>query len=400
MMQQEQELHISIRSLLESSFPCLRRTVRKNLARLTGAFLQLAWSVRFGYGGLHLTSIARVLPEGKKFKSSYKWLSRFLKCKYFDASSLAECMLGVVLGKKPPRWVIVLVDQTTVNGVEVVNAAIPFQGRAVPIAWVDFEYPWEKVFPTSQNTIERYLLTWLGQAVPRGVRLILVFDRGYARVELIKDLKEGGQPFLIRARRNVLVQVKVQGRRRWRSLGRLPHRQGHATRYTHVLYHSQKAEPVDVIVYREKGFREPWFLIVPPDSQSWLPSVEVVRLYRQRMQIEQCFRDWKSHLGLRGLHLEVDKSERLLRVLMGFTLAYLMVLLLGSDPLAEKLRPYFEQERRKLRHGTRKVLSVLSIALHVLSDPRWQQQAQNRLVQILSRLAQGRGVTLLPAFSP
>src|SRR5438132_4484373 len=256
-MQQDHQLHASIRSLIESYFSCLRRPVRKNLARLTCAFLHLAWSIRFGYGGLHLTSIARVLPEGKKFKSSYKWLSRFLKCKYFDASSLAECMLAVILGNKPPGWVIVLVDQTTVNGVEVVNAAIPFQGRAVPVAWVDFEYPWKTVNPASQNTIERYLLTWLGLAVPRGVRLILIFDRGYARVELIKDLKHGQQPFLIRARRKVIVRTKVRGRQRRLSLGRLPHRMGRPLRYRHVLYHSQKAEPVDVIVYRGKGFQEP-----------------------------------------------------------------------------------------------------------------------------------------------
>ena len=399
-MNQESDLLSAIRQLVDTHFANLRRTVRKNLSRLTCAFLHLAWSVRFGYGGLHLTSIARVLPDGKKFKSSYKWLSRFLKCKYFDASSLAQCMLAVILGEKPPRWVIVLVDQTSVNGVEVVNAAIPFQGRAVPVAWVDFEYPWKTITPASQNTIERYMLTWLVQAAPRGVRLILVFDRGYARVELIKDLKDGRQPFLIRGRRNVLVQAKVQGRQQRRSLGRLPHRMGRATRYAHVLYHSQKAEPVDVIVYHEKGFQEPWFLIVPPDSESWLPTEEVVRLYRQRMQIEQCFRDWKSHLGLRGLHLEVNKSERLLRVLMGFTLAYLLVLLLGTDPLTEKLRPYFERERRKPRHGTRKVLSVLSLAIHVLSDSRWQQHARTRLMKILSRLARGHGVTLLPAFSP
>ncbi|PYT71224.1 MAG: hypothetical protein DMG39_13710, partial [Acidobacteria bacterium] len=149
-MNQEKDLLSAVRELVDAHFSDLRRTVHKNLARLTCAFLHLAWSIRFGYGGLHLTSIARVLPQGKKFKSSYKWLSRFLKCKFFDASSLAECMLAVILGNKTPGWVIVLVDQTTVNGVEVVNAAIPFQGRAVPVAWVDF-------------------------------------DRGYARVELIKD---------------------------------------------------------------------------------------------------------------------------------------------------------------------------------------------------------------------
>jgi len=228
----------------------------------------------------------------------------------------------------------------------------------------------------------------------------LIFDRGYARVELIKDLKHGQQPFLIRGRHKVIVQTKVRGRQRRLSLGRLPHRMGRPLRYRHVLYHSQKAEPVDVIVYRGKGFQEPWFLIVPPDSEAWLPTEEVVGLYRQRMQIEQCFRDWKSHLGLRGLHLQVQKSERLLRVLMGFTLAYLIVLLLGADPFAEQLRPHFEQQRRKPRHGTRRVLSVLSIALYLLSDSRWEQRARKRLIEILARLAQGRGVALLPAFSP
>src|SRR5256885_8595045 len=114
-------------------------------------------------------------------------------------------MVAVILGNKPPGWVIVLVDQTTVNGVAVVQAAIPFQGRAVPVAWVDFEYPWKTVNPVSQNTIERYLLTWLGLAVPPGVRLVFIFFRGSARVQVIKDLKHGQQPFLIRGRRKGIV---------------------------------------------------------------------------------------------------------------------------------------------------------------------------------------------------
>jgi hypothetical protein len=399
-MNHEADLFRAVALLLEAYFSCLRRTVRKNLTRLTCAFLRLALSVRLGYGGLHLTSVARVLPAGRRFKSSYKWLSRFLKCKYFDPSSLAECMLALVLGEKPPPWVIVLVDQTTLNGVEVVNAAIPFRGRAVPVAWVDFEYPWKTLRPPSQNTIERYLFTWLVESAPAPVRLILVFDRGYARVELIKDFNHARQPFLIRAPGKVIVRTRVRDRTRRLSLNRLPHRSGRPLRYRHALYHSQKAEPVDIIVYRERGFHQPWFLLVPPDSEAWLPTEEVGRLYRQRMQIEQCFRDWKSHLGLRGLHLEVQKSERLLRLLMGFTLAYLIVLLLGQDPLAQQLRPFFQQARRCSRHGTCQILSVLSMALYLLSDPRWQQQARNRLTQILSRLAQGRGVALLPAFSP
>ncbi|MBI4445492.1 MAG: hypothetical protein HY645_06225, partial [Acidobacteria bacterium] len=40
-------------------------------------------------------------------------------------------------------------------------------------------------------------------------------------------------------------------------------------------------------------------------------------------------------LGLRGLELQVNKSERLLRLLMAFTLADLLTLLPGQDELAQ-----------------------------------------------------------------
>ncbi len=113
--------------------------------------------------------------------------------------------------------------------------------------------------------MERYLLTWLADAAPPSARLILVLDRGYARVELVKDLNRSRQPFLIRAAGKVIVQAEVLGRRQRISLGRLPHRSGRAIRYRHVLYYSREAEPVDVIVYREPGFQGACFLLVPPD---------------------------------------------------------------------------------------------------------------------------------------
>ena len=47
MMKQEKG-QAAVGSLVEGYFSCLRRTVRKKLTRLTGAFLSLALSVRFG----------------------------------------------------------------------------------------------------------------------------------------------------------------------------------------------------------------------------------------------------------------------------------------------------------------------------------------------------------------
>jgi hypothetical protein len=46
-MKRNPTLYEVIRSLVEAYFPLLRRTVRKNLAGLTTAFVDLALSVRF-----------------------------------------------------------------------------------------------------------------------------------------------------------------------------------------------------------------------------------------------------------------------------------------------------------------------------------------------------------------
>src|SRR3546814_4573873 len=59
--------------------------------------------------------------------------------------------------------------------------------------------------------------------------------------------------------------------------------------------------PVDVIALHDPTFQEPWWLIVPPDSELVLPTALVVTLYRERMQVEHTFRDFKTHLGLREI---------------------------------------------------------------------------------------------------
>ncbi len=85
---------------------------------------------------------------------------------------------------------------------------------------------------------------------------------------------------------------------------------------------------------------------------------------------------------------------------MAFTLAYLLVRLLGQDPLAETARPYFESPRRRPRHDTRKVLSALSVAPYMLATPRWASRALRSFIEILACTTRGRGVSGLTAFSP
>ena len=85
-----------------------------------------------------------------------------------------------------------------------------------------------------------------------------------------------------RGRRDVIVEYKQDGQSKRKSLGRLRHRQGKAKRYCNIFKHPDKEKvKVDIVVYREKGFQEPWFLIVPAGSENILPTEVVVQWYRK-----------------------------------------------------------------------------------------------------------------------
>ena len=69
------------------------------------------------------------------------------------------------------------------------------------------------------------------------------------------------------------------------------------------------------------------------------------------MSIEQGFRDWKTNLGVRGLIFRsVDPAPYLTRMLLAFSLCYLICLALGATEKAREVRAFVEIPRRKPRH--------------------------------------------------
>jgi len=107
------------------------------------------------------------------------------------------------------------------------------------------------------------------------------------------------------------------------------------------------------------------------------------------MRIEQGFRDWKTHLGVRGLKLQRNRAVRLGRLLLALALAYICLLLLGSHEWVQSQRLRFETLRRQPRHGTCRTLSVLSHAMLFLAAPDLAQQAMNLLLRLIAALARG-----------
>jgi len=109
------------------------------------------------------------------------------------------------------------------------------------------------------------------------------------------------------------------------------------------------------------------------------------------MSIEQGFRDWRNHLGVRGLvYYGENPAPRLTRLLFTFSLSYLLCLALCTTEEAQVVKAFVEIKRRKPRHGNTRTLSVLSIGILRLSLKKFSRQADGELLRILHRLFRGK----------
>jgi len=363
----------------------IRVTILKNIALVTYGLITLFQGARGGNGWLSKAALARCLPLGTGPKEREQRLYRFLDNTRLTPELLIPLHIALACGTKVRDRLPMVLDQTTIRGIETLLIGLVFEGRVLPIAFCCFM---KKFIYKSQNILEHSLILAAMSCFPVEFRPLLILDRGYARVALFIHLREDGIPFLCRAKRSVMVYL--QGQAKGKTLGRFKIKPGQLLRYS-VLYHSQKKEPLDLIIYFGKGYKEPWYLLVP--SGTSLTAEEIVELYAKRMSIEQGFRDWKTHLGVRGLIFYGDNpAPRLTRLLLAFSLSYLLCLALGSTKEAQFVRAFVEIKRRKPRHGTTRTLSVLSIGILRLSLKKFSKQAYRHLLRMISRLVRGRGV--------
>jgi len=364
-MQDYQKWQVEFEEVLNKDFPCLSRPTVKNLIHLVFALIMLLRTPRGWYGKISLSGIARTFPSEGTLKSRYKRLHRFLDNSHFKIQDLSPGLTHLAKGKEEGGLLPLAIDQTAIGDVQVLVGSYPIKARAIPIAMTTFEYGNIK---KSQNYIEEGFLVKLASSLPKDLRPVWIMDRGYGRASLLKFCRLYNYHYIIRGRRDVTVEYREKEKICRKSLGRLKHRQGKAKRYSGALYQGKSKEKVDIIVYREKGFKEPWFLLVPAFSERLLPTELVIEWYRARMNIETSFRDFKSLLGVRGISLKVRKAERLDRLLAGIVLLYILLLVLGVSELGEELRKKLEIVRHRARHGTRRTLSVLSLALMAITD--------------------------------
>jgi len=204
-------------------------------------------------------------PKGVPLKTKFKRLSRFLRNRWFTPEVMTPQLVRLTLGQRAPRLVPVLVDQTTVAGVQVLMAGTLFSGRVLPVAFTCFTYDGIR---HSQNKIETGLIALIQASFPSGSAPVFIADRAYGRSQLLEARQEMDAWHVLRCKGRVMVGHRGKPM----MLNRLNYRVGWPSRYRALLYHQKKRLAVDGVIYRGRGFQDTWYLLVPAGSEKALPT--------------------------------------------------------------------------------------------------------------------------------
>ena len=288
--------------------PCLKNTILVIIA------ITLAETFR-------LNAIARCLPLKVSDKQKQKHLLRFLERDYPIPSVMKQWALFVLrkVYSKTKSKVVLLIDETDLLfSYKAIVVAIPFRMRAIPIYWHIYtnEQIQDLVYKSHNTLIWDFLdhLTKVQkQALGKRRRFIWLFDRGFADVKLMIRLKRANIHFIIRVKKNVGVEVLGY-------VGTLKHfnKRGY---FENIVYHKDKRIQVNLFCAWDENEEEPMLLV---SNQ----SAALLLLYRQRMKIEEAFRDLKSLFGFRNLVLKDDSQQRVellwLMCIMSMGLSFLL----------------------------------------------------------------------------
>lgn len=237
------------------------------------------------------------------------------------------------------KWFPVLIDNTFVpnntlgvltktqsdqekarKGFFILSAALPVRGRAISF----FQHHWRytqishMVEYSFNNLIAVQLIkikTLLKQVLSKAV---FIMDRGFGYEYFFKKFIELEVNYVVRIRDLNTNVVLARGKKKIK-LKDLAARSSEPIVYK-VLYKSKT--PINVVFSKKRN--SIWALATNLDD----PKV-IIDLYRQRMKIEECFKDWKS-TGFNIEKIQILQWDVLPKMIWCVVVAHLLLYLLGE----------------------------------------------------------------------
>ena len=323
---------------------------------------------------LTLTELARHFPGAERIAAPLKRFDRLLSNAQVQALRVSCYQAAILWLLRMPRPALI-VDWSEVKSDgrwHLLRAAVVARGRTLTV--------YEEVHPTAtlgSPRVEAAFLKRLKALLPAGIRPILVTDAGF-RVPWFRAVEALGWHWVGRVRHRSRVKFLESSRSeqgwiasktlytrataravsfgevalteskhflcRLALVRRRPRGRVHRTRYGQRARGGYSRK----IAARE---REPW-LLAASVSLAELSAAEIVALYTKRMQIEQSFRDLKSHRYGAAFEDTLTRDPRRLEMLLLIhMLATLAAWLEGLAIVTASLIAQPVLTKRRVRHS-------------------------------------------------
>ena len=357
----------------------LQQRVRRGLSFMHAQRQQALWRVVEALlkgGKLWLSSLGRFRGSPGQDKHGIKAVDRLLGNLALRREKLRVYRAMAAWTLRRMHNPIVLVDITEIRpGVCALTASIALSGRSLPL----YGIVRRKETVTRRRTAGTFL-NQLGSILPDSVVPIIITDAGFES-PWFDEVERRGWHYVGRVRHQTRFhyrdqwvsaqQLHVLATNRARSLGRLrfPRHKAHARRLVLSKQRVSKGRARTNTRRRkgrtandrrcEKAAREPWLLAT---SLTCRPAA-VVEIYAMRMQIEQNYRDAKSHRWGWQLSLSGSRTNARLEILLLIAaLGSLAVLAAGA--IAERKNHHLRYQANTIR--CRRVLSWFALGVLLL----------------------------------
>lgn len=287
--------------------------------------------------GAAYAAVAEIQP-----KHGIKQVDRFLSNRGIDVDELTPSWARFVLGSRTE--VLIALDWTDFEPDDHTTLAayvVTTHGRATPLTWKTVKK--SSLGDGLRTEEEHALIDRLAQAIPSGVAITLLADRGFGDQRLYQTLSLLGWDYVIRFRGGILVEHagKTKPASEW-----LP-ASGRATKLVGAKVTNDRTEVGAIVVVHDKRMAEPWHLATSLSSAS---ASAIVKLYGRRFTIEETFRDQKDlrfGMGLSQTHIR--STARRDRLLMLLAIAQALLTLLGAACERAGLDAYLKANTVKRR---------------------------------------------------
>lgn len=215
-------------------------------------------------------------------------------------------------GKRRGFWLLVL--------------ATPYRGRAIPFSFVTYSSQTIRQSGSSRNLEHRRAL---GEVRALVGEKPVVMDREFSYGGLLEALQEAGMHFVVRL--NASRHPTFTGEDGEKVT--LTIRPGERKVYRELAYLGKVR--VNVAGEWRKGLEEPLWVMTDLEPEKGLA------IYRQRMKVEECFKDLKSLLSLgKVMNKKQENMEKMVAMVL---LAYVLGLLVGEEVRDQVYGPVFQE---------------------------------------------------------